>query len=75
MSDTIGTPRNHRARKASAVRHGKTDLLPEIDRDLAAANLAKHIRQILDAAPPFTDRQRIELASLLMCDGNGGGPQ
>jgi hypothetical protein len=35
-------------------------------RDLRAAKLAKHIREVVDAAPPLSAEQRLRLAGLLV---------
>lgn len=58
---------HHRARIASLSR-SRTPDDPELEgarRDHAAARLADHIRSVVDAAPPFTEAQRAELAALL----------
>lgn len=56
---------HHRARKAHAVRYGNEAAANAADRDLRAAKLEKHIRDLVDAAPPLTAEQRLRLASLL----------
>lgn len=56
----------HRARKATAVRDGRTEVAEIADRDLRAARLADHIRKLVDAAPPLTAEQRLRLAGLLV---------
>jgi hypothetical protein len=39
-------------------------------RDLHAAQLAAHIRRVVDSAPPLTEAQRDRLAVLLRSGGN-----
>lgn len=53
---------------AAVTRHnGPHDpRLPELQRDLRAAELEDHIRQLVDAAPPLTAEQRLRLAGLLV---------
>lgn len=68
--DMLGTPRHHRARKAGAISQGNTEKAATADRDLRAAVLAKHIREVVDKAPPLTDAQRLALSNLLV-----GGPK
>lgn len=62
----LGTPQQHRARKASFVRFGNVEGAERADRDLRAANLAKAIKEVVSAAPPLTDAQRLALAGLLV---------
>jgi hypothetical protein len=69
MSDVLGTPQHHRARRAVAIRNGREDDAQRAARDLRAANPAKHIKEVVDAAPPLTDAQRMVLAALLI-NGN-----
>lgn len=69
MPDDVLTAR---ARLANASRKGK----PEADRiaakrDLAAAKLARYIKQIVAEAPPLTDSQRTELTCLLQAGKAG----
>lgn len=46
--------------------HGPDDpRLPELRRDLRAAELEEHIRRLVDQAPPLTSEQRARLAALL----------
>lgn len=66
MIEKIGTPQHHRARKASAVRHGNTEMAETAGRDLRAAVLAKTIEAAVALDPPFTDTQRLALAGLLV---------
>ena len=66
-TDTIGTPRHHRAIVASRAAHFGADS-PQTAvarRDLRAANLAKAIRELVDEAPPLTRAQRDQLALML----------
>ena len=46
--------------------------IPELRRDLRAAELEDYIRTAVDAAPPFTDEQRVRLAALLRPSGPDG---
>lgn len=69
----LGTPQHHRARLASAVRFGHESDAEAAERDLRAANLAKYIKQVVDAAPPLTAEQRLALAGLLVGAENPGG--
>lgn len=39
--------------------------LPELRRDLRAAELEEHVRRIVDQAPPLTPEQRDRIAVLL----------
>ncbi|MGH3788831.1 MAG: hypothetical protein ACRDRG_20300 [Pseudonocardiaceae bacterium] len=61
----------NRRRVAAAVgaieRHGGPDdpRLPDLRRDLRAAELEEHIIRIVDAAPPLTAEQRNRIAALL----------
>lgn len=46
--------------------HGPDDpRLPELRRNLRAAELEEHVRRLVDAAPPLTAAQRDRLAALL----------
>ncbi|WP_439592392.1 hypothetical protein [Microbacterium sp.] len=56
-----------RARVAAFTRSRAADDPDLVDarRDLAAANLEKHITRVVADAPPLTDAQRTRLASLL----------
>lgn len=56
----------HRARKAVAIRDGRTEAAEMADRDLRAARLADSIRKLVDQAPPLTAEQRLRLAGLLV---------
>jgi len=49
----------------AAARHGDPDAVTEARRNLAEANLAAHIRKVVDGAPPLTPAQRARLALLL----------
>jgi hypothetical protein len=55
------------ARIAAIERHNGPDdpRLPELRRDLRAAELEEHIRRLVDQPPPLTDEQRSSLAALL----------
>ncbi|MGH3511658.1 MAG: hypothetical protein ACRDRB_05200 [Pseudonocardiaceae bacterium] len=60
--------RRHVASSVAAVErhHGPDDpRLPELRRDLRAAELEEHVRRLVDAAPPLTPAQRDRLAALL----------
>jgi hypothetical protein len=61
LSGTIGAHERH---------HPGRDL-SELRRDLQVAKLADHVRQVVDAAPPLTDAQRIKIAALLLRGGDG----
>jgi ribosome recycling factor len=63
----VSTPTHHRARLAALKRHSpeNTEAIEAAKADLAAANLAQRIREIVDSAPPLTDEQRDKLATLL----------
>ena len=51
---------------ATERHHGAGDpRLPDLRRDLRAAELAEHVRRIVDQAPPLTNDQRNRIASLL----------
>lgn len=66
MSETTKPSLNHfRAKKAHAVRYGDEAAAGAADRDLRAAKLEKHIRELVDAAPPLTAEQRLKLTALL----------
>jgi hypothetical protein len=46
--------------------HGPDDpRLPDLRRDLRAAELEEHVRRIVDATPPLTPEQRDKIAALL----------
>lgn len=64
MSDKT---RSIRQRHNQLVRHHGADaaVVTEARRDLRAANLADHIRRVVNEAPPLTDEQRARLAALL----------
>lgn len=66
--EVLGTPQHHRNRKGGAMRTGNMQLAELADRDLRAAVLAKHIRELADAHPPLTAEQRRALAALLLID-------
>lgn len=71
MGARRGTVRTQKATTIAAItRHNGPDdpRLPELQRDLRAAELEEHIRKLVDSAPPLTDEQRSRLAGLL-----GGG--
>ena len=52
--------------------HGPNDpRLPELRRDLRAAELAEHVRRIVDTFPPLTDEQRNQIAALLRSPSQG----
>jgi hypothetical protein len=68
MGARRGTVRTAKAATIAAIeRHnGPHDpRLPDLQRDLRAAELEEHIRQLVDAAPPLTSEQRQRLAGLL----------
>ena len=54
-----------RSRLGVAARRRDPEAIAEARRDLAAANIAAHIRKIVDDAPPLSAEQRAELAALL----------
>jgi hypothetical protein len=66
MSDAIGTVQHHRARKASAIRHGNAEAAQEAGRDLRAAVLAGAIKRAVREQPPLTAEQRVALAGMLV---------
>ena len=53
---------------AAIERHNGPDdpRLPDLRRDLRAAELEEHIRHLVDEAPPLTAEQRLRLAGLLV---------
>lgn len=64
-------PRKRAASTVAGIErwHGPDDpRLPELRRDLRAAELAEHIARLVDAAPPLTAEQRAKLALLLRPD-------
>ncbi|MFI7426091.1 hypothetical protein ACIBPB_03815 [Micromonospora sp. NPDC049836] len=66
-------PRRNAAATVAIIErwHGPEDpRLPDLRRDLRAAELEEHIRRLVDTAPPLTHEQRARLAALLT---NGGG--
>ena len=58
-----------RARLAATVRHHPDLDVTELRRDLKAAGLEQHIRETVDAAPPLTVEQRVQLAAVLLRGG------
>jgi hypothetical protein len=58
---------SQRGRRNVLVRHYGADdpRTVEAERDLKAAGLEQHIREIIDTAPPITEEQRSRLALLL----------
>jgi hypothetical protein len=50
---------------AAIERHHSDANTGDLRRELRAAQLAEHIRRVVDAAPPLTDDQRTRLAALL----------
>ncbi len=55
-----------RSAVATSIRYGHDPARIEAARrDLAEAKLERHIREIVDSAPPLTDEQRSRLALLL----------
>jgi hypothetical protein len=67
--------REHSLRAQLASEHRKRDRDPErittLRRELAAEQIAGHVRRILGGAPPLTDDQRQELATLVLQGGAG----
>lgn len=59
--------RHHSSRLAVLERHRGPDDPETVDarRDLAAAKLEQHVRQVVDGFPPLTSAQRSRLAALL----------
>ncbi|MDV8000382.1 hypothetical protein [Rhodococcus sp. IEGM 1408] len=51
-------------RRAAAVRH-HPDRVDEIDRDLAASQLADYARHVAETAPPLADEQVDRIVALL----------
>ena len=70
-------PARSTAGRAASVRiaaverwHGPDDpRLPELRRDLRAAEAEDYIARLVAAAPPLTDKQRAHLAALLRPSG------
>jgi hypothetical protein len=62
----IGNWRTPRARKAALTRSRRPDDpdLVDADRDLRAAQLARHIQRVVDGAPPLTEEQVDRLTAL-----------
>jgi hypothetical protein len=67
MSARTPKRRQTSATIAGVVRQNGPDdpRLPELRRDLRAAELEEHVRRVVDAAPPLTPEQRDKLAALL----------
>jgi hypothetical protein len=59
---------------SNTVRHHGPDdpRLPELRRNLRAAELEDHVRRIVDTFPPLTNEQRNQIAALLRPSPNGG---
>jgi hypothetical protein len=49
---------------ALATRHGETERVTELRRDLKAQTLEDHIKALVDTAPALTNEQRERLALL-----------
>jgi hypothetical protein len=56
----------NRGRIGPAVRDGNLEEAEKARRDTRAALLAQHIREVVDGAPPLTDKQLLRLAGLLV---------
>jgi hypothetical protein len=54
---------------AATERHHPNTDTSDLRRDLRAAQLAEHIRKVVDAAPPLTQDQRVRLTALLRPSG------
>jgi hypothetical protein len=59
---------------AAEERHRPGTDTGDLRRELRAAQLAEHIRRVVDAAPPLSDDQRARLAALLTKNKIGGEP-
>ena len=57
--------RRLRAQAGGFTRRGNPEAAAEARRQLNALQLERHIRRVVDAAPPLTDAQRERLALLL----------
>jgi hypothetical protein len=71
----IPSPKEASTRLAAITRHHPDAPQSQIDRlraELAAANLQKHIKSVLDEFPPLTPDQVNTLAAMLL---QGGGQQ
>jgi hypothetical protein len=67
----MDSPRTARARLGAHIRNGaEPRRIADARRNLDTANLAAHIKRVVDAAPPLTDEQRERLA-LLLHPGDG----
>ena len=55
----------YRTAVARATKNGDAEAVTDARRDLAAAKLEVHIRDLVDSAPPLTAEQRERLAALL----------
>jgi hypothetical protein len=64
------TRRSIAGKLAAIERHHPYVDTSELRRDLRAAGLEEHVRQVVDAFPPLTAEQRSRLALLLQ--GGGG---
>lgn len=54
-----------RSRHARAVQCGRADQAAVLRRELEIAQLERHVRAVVDAAPPLSKDQRDKLAALL----------
>jgi hypothetical protein len=63
----VSTPTHHRARIAALSRHSpeNTEAIDAAKADLAAANLAQHIREVIDSAPKLSAEHVERLRGLL----------
>lgn len=69
MSISFDAPVQTRARLGVEARRGDPIRIEQATRDHAAAKIAAYIERVVASAPPLTDDQRLQLATLL----RGGG--
>jgi len=67
----MGSVAHERAKVANAIRYDHPpDAVAAARSRLAEAKLERHIREVVDAAPPLTDEQRTRLSLLLAPGGS-----
>lgn len=57
------------SRIAANEGYGNTETADELRAELRALKWERHIRALIDAAPPLTEEQRTRLAALLQTEG------
>jgi hypothetical protein len=73
MVENHTTPLRHLRNRAAIAKRWNRPEADDLARQLREETLAKHIREVVNAAPPLTGEQRERLAALLAPATAGGG--